>query len=127
MRRKAVAGYQGYFCGRSKSVDVVRVVCFPGVGRRFVICLTVCHSLKAEVKIIPVVISRTSTFHVKTLAGIDQLVSFKEEPQYELTFKQLPLTAKRIAIALHVHAQEWLSHISKTSRKSSSKKKGHKI
>jgi hypothetical protein len=73
--------------------------------------------LKAEVKIIPVVISRTCTFHVKTLAEIAQLVSFKEEPPDELTFKQLPLTAKRIAMALHVHAQEWLSHISKTSRK----------
>jgi len=34
-------------------------------------------TLKAEVKIIPVVISRTGTFHVKTLAEIAQLVSFK--------------------------------------------------
>ena len=73
--------------------------------------------LKAEVKIIAIVLSRTCTFHVKTLAEIAQLVSFKEEPLEELTFKQLPLAAKRIAMALHVHAQEWLSHISKTSRK----------
>jgi hypothetical protein len=74
-------------------------------------------TLKAEVKIIPIVISRTGTFHVKTLAEIAQLVSFSEEPLDELAFKQLPPTAKRIAMALHVHAQEWLSHISKTSRK----------
>ena len=39
------------------------------------------HStLKAEFKIIPILISRTGTFHVKTLAEIAQLVSFKEEP-----------------------------------------------
>ena len=74
-------------------------------------------TLKAEVKIIPVVISQTYTFHDKTLAEIAQLVSFKEEPPDELIFNYLPLTAKRIAIALHVHAQEWLSSISKTSRK----------
>jgi hypothetical protein len=37
-------------------------------------------TLKAEVKIIPIVISRTGTFHVKTLAEIAQLVSFSEEP-----------------------------------------------
>jgi len=42
---------------------------------------------------IPIVISRTNNFHVKTLAEIAQLVSFKEEPPDELTFKQLPLTA----------------------------------
>ena len=70
-----------------------------------------------DVKIIPIVISRAGSFHVKTLAWIAQFVSFKKEPPVELNFKQLPLTAKRIAMALHVHAQEWLSHISKTSRK----------
>ena len=84
-------------------------------------------TLKAEVKIILIVISRTSTFHVKNLAEIAQLVSFKEEPPDELTFKQLPLTAKRIAMSLHVHAQEWISHISKTPRKilTTKNKKGH--
>ncbi len=70
-----------------------------------------------EVKIIPIVISRKCTFYVKTLAEIAQLVSFTEEPPDKLTFKQLPLTTKRIAMSLHAHAQEWLSHISKTSRK----------
>ena len=33
-------------------------------------------TLKADIKIIPIVISRTGTFHVKTLAEISQLVSF---------------------------------------------------
>jgi len=53
-------------------------------------------TLKANVKIIPIVISRTCIFHVKTLAEIAQLISFKEEPPDELAFKQLPITAKRI-------------------------------
>jgi hypothetical protein len=35
-------------------------------------------TLKADVKIFPIVISRTCTFHVKTLAEIFQLVSFTE-------------------------------------------------
>jgi hypothetical protein len=48
-------------------------------------------TLKAEVKIIPIVISRTRTFHVKTFAEIVQLVSFREEPEDELTFKQILL------------------------------------
>ena len=47
-------------------------------------------TLKADIKIIPIVISRTGIFHVKTLAEISQLVSFAEEPPDELTFKQLP-------------------------------------
>ncbi len=62
-------------------------------------------TLKADVKIIPIVISRTSTFHVKTLAEISQLVSFTEEPPDGLSFKQPSPTAKRITMALHVHAQ----------------------
>jgi len=71
---------------------------------------------KAEVQIIPIVISRTCSFHVKTLAEIAQLVSFKEEPPDELTYKQLPPPARDIAMALHVHAQEWLTLMSKISR-----------
>ncbi len=74
-------------------------------------------ALKADIKIIPIVISQTGTFHVPTLAGIRQLVSFAEEPPDELTFKQLSPTAKKITMALHVHAHEWLSHISKILRK----------
>jgi hypothetical protein len=72
-----------------------------------------------DVKIIPIVISRDGTFHVKTLAEIAQLASFKDEPPDELTVKQLPITAKKIAMALHVHAQKWLSYISKTWMESS--------
>jgi hypothetical protein len=74
-------------------------------------------TIKADIKIIPIVISRTGTFNFKTLAEIAQLVSHSEEPPDSMTFKQLPKQAKRIAITLHKHAQEWLSHISKHSRK----------
>jgi hypothetical protein len=74
-------------------------------------------TLQAEIIIIPIVISRTGTFNVRTPAGIAQLVSFREEPPDTLTYKQLPKPAKKIAMALHVHAQEWLSYIFKISRK----------
>jgi hypothetical protein len=40
---------QGYFCGRSKGVEVVRVVCVPGWGRRAVIFLTICAQLRGQV------------------------------------------------------------------------------
>jgi ADP-glucose pyrophosphorylase len=72
-------------------------------------------TLKADIKIIPIVIRRTRTFNVKTLAENAQLVSFKEDPADTLTYKQLPRPAKKIAMGLHVHAQEWLSHIKKIS------------
>ena len=78
-------------------------------------------TLKADIIIIPIVISRTGTFNVRTLTEIAQLVSFREEPPDTLTYKQLPKPAKKkkkkIAMALHIHAQEWLSNISKISRK----------
>jgi hypothetical protein len=73
-------------------------------------------TLKADIKIIPIVISRTGTFNVKTLAEIAQLISLDEEPPDALTYKQLPKPAQQIAMTLHVHTQEWLSHISKISR-----------
>jgi len=76
-------------------------------------------NLKADIKIIPIVISRTNTFHVKVLTEITQLASLKEEPLDELSFKRLPIPAKRIAMALHVHAQEWLSLIYLKIRKRS--------
>jgi hypothetical protein len=75
------------------------------------------EKIKADIKIIPIVIFKTSTFNVNTLAEIEQLVSYKEEPPDVMTYKQLPKQAKHIAISLHKHAQEWLSHISKHSRK----------
>jgi hypothetical protein len=72
---------------------------------------------KVDVHIIPIVISRTGSFHVKTLAEIAQLVSFKEEPPDTLTYRQLTRNAQEIAMALHVHAQEWLTLLSKLSRR----------
>ena len=73
--------------------------------------------IKADIQIIPIVINRTDTFNVKTLAEIAQLVSYKEEPTDVMTYKQLPKQAKHIATSLHKHAQEWLSHIFKYSRR----------
>jgi hypothetical protein len=70
-----------------------------------------------SVIIVPIVISKNGTFNVKTLAEIAQLVSFKEKQPNALAYKQLPRSAQKISMALHVHAQEWLSHISKISRK----------
>jgi hypothetical protein len=72
--------------------------------------------LKAEIKIIQIIIRRTGTFNVKTLAKIAQLISFKEEPPNTLMYK-LPKPAQKNAMGLHIHAQEWLSYISKISRK----------
>jgi hypothetical protein len=63
-------------------------------------------TLKADIAIIPIVISRTSTFNVRTLAEIAQLVSFGEEPPDTLTYKQLPTPAQKIPMALRIHAQE---------------------
>ncbi len=79
-------------------------------------------TLTTEIKNIPIVISKTSTFNVKTLAETAQLVSFKEEPPDALTCKQLPKPAHNIAMALHIHAQELLSYISKIHGRSSPQK-----
>ena len=62
-------------------------------------------TIKAEINIIPIVISRTVTFNVKTLAEIAQLISLKEEPPDTLTYKQLPRAAQKITMALHIHTQ----------------------
>jgi hypothetical protein len=61
-------------------------------------------TLKADIEIISIVLSITCTFNVKTLVEIVQLVSFHEEPSDAMTYKQLPIPAKKIAMALHVHA-----------------------
>ena len=50
-------------------------------------------TLKADIAIIPIVISIPETFNVKTRAEITQLVSFKEEPPDALTYKDLPRPA----------------------------------
>jgi hypothetical protein len=71
---------------------------------------------RLEVEIIPIVISRTGNFHTRTLAELAQLITFKENPPNALTYKTLPPQAKRIVMALHIHAQEWLTLMSKVSR-----------
>jgi hypothetical protein len=53
-------------------------------------------TLKAVIVIILIVISRTRTFHVKTLAEIAQLVYYTEEPPNTLTYKQLPRPAQKM-------------------------------
>jgi hypothetical protein len=68
------------------------------------------------VQIIPIVISITGNFHTRTLAEIAQLVSFKENLPDNITYKSLPPQAQTIAMAIHVHAQEWLTLMSKVSR-----------
>jgi hypothetical protein len=74
-------------------------------------------TIRTDIKIVSIVISKTCTFNVKTLSETAQLVSYKEEPSDVMTYKQLPKQAKHIETSLHRHAQEWLSHISKQSRK----------
>ena len=72
---------------------------------------------EGNIDIIPIVISRTGSFHVKNLAEIAQLVSFEEEPPDEMTYKfDLPPAAKRIAMTLHTHAQQWLTLMLKLSK-----------
>ena len=73
--------------------------------------------IHADVIIILIVISKLGTFNVKTLAETAQLVSFKEEPPDALTLLQLSRPAKTIAMALHIHEQEWLVYISTNSRR----------
>ena len=75
-----------------------------------------------HIDIIPIVLSRTGSFHVRTLAELAQLVSFEEEPPDELTYKDLPPAAKRIAMALHTHAQQWLTLMLKLSKQTLTRK-----
>ncbi len=53
----------------------------------------------------------------RTLKENEQLVPFKDIPQYSLIYKTLPKQAHKIAMAIHVRAQEWLTLMSKLSRK----------
>ena len=73
-------------------------------------------SWQHPVEIIPIVISRTGSFNVKTLAEIAQLISPQEEPPDSLTYNALPKEAKRIVMRLHMHAQHWLHHILQISK-----------
>lgn len=68
------------------------------------------------VVIIPIVISRTGSFHVKTLAEIAQLISPDEEPPDGLTYRDLTPAARRITMALHTHAQKWMTLLLKLSK-----------
>jgi hypothetical protein len=79
---------------------------------------TMRHNKKKRltVQISPIVISKTGNFHTRTLAEIAQLVSSQENPPYNITYKSLPPQAHSIAMAIHVHAQEWLTLMSKVSR-----------
>jgi len=54
------------------------------------------HNIKKKlrVQIIPIIISITSNFHMRTLADIAQLVSFNENPRDALTYKSLPTQGK---------------------------------
>ena len=64
---------------------------------------------KDPIVIIPIVISRTGSFHVKTLAKIAQLISLDEEPPEGLTYRDLTPAARRLTMALHTHAQQWMT------------------
>ena len=78
---------------------------------------------RLQVKLIPIVISRTGNFHTRTLAEIPQLVSFKENPRDKKTYKSLQTQAQTVAMAIHVHAQEWLTFMSKVSRSTLTQRK----
>ena len=55
-------------------------------------------------------------FHRKALAHLSHLISFKEEPPDELTYKALSRESQAIAMDLvHTHAQSWLTLMSKVS------------
>ena len=69
-----------------------------------------------QVQIIPIEISITGNFHTRKLAEIAQLVSFKEDPPDNITYKSLPTQAQTSVMAIHVHAQEWLTLMSKVSK-----------
>ena len=69
-------------------------------------------TLKAKVKIIPIVISLTCNSYAKTMAEIAQLVSFKEEPLDELTFKQLPPRLKEsLWHSTYMHKDGYLTYL----------------
>ena len=68
------------------------------------------------VVIIPIVISRTGTFHIKTLAEIAQLISPDEVPPDGLTYKDLTPTARRVVMTLHTHAQQWMTLLLKLAK-----------
>ena len=84
-------------------------------------------TMKADIKIIPIVISRTDTFHVKTRAEIAKLGSFEEEPPDELTFI-LPIPAKnrKRTPRVYMHKNGFLIYKKNRERSSPQKPNGHK-
>jgi len=46
------------------------------------------------------------------------MVFFKEHPPITLIYKSLPTQAQTIAMAIHIHAQEWLTMMFRVSRRS---------
>ena len=81
---------------------------------------------RIQVEMIPIVIRRTTNFHTRTLAEIAQLVSLKENLPDILTYKSLPHQAQKIVMMLHIHAQEWLTLMSKISRNTPTQRHTHK-
>ena len=76
-----------------------------------------------RVQIISIVIVITGDFHTQILAEIAQLVSSKENPSDNITYKSLPTQAQAIVMAIHVHAQEWLALMSNVSRNTLTQRK----
>jgi hypothetical protein len=70
-------------------------------------------TIKADIKIIPIVISKTSTVNVKTLAEIAQLVAYNEEPPDIMTYKQLSKQAKNILQRHYTNTHKNASHTSR--------------
>jgi hypothetical protein len=80
----------------------------------------------ADVKIIPIVINQTCTFHVKTLAEISQFVSFAKEPPDELIFKQLsPWPKKSQWHSTYMHKNGYPTYPKSQEKSSSQRQKGH--
>ena len=70
------------------------------------------------IQIVPIVISRTGSFHTRTLSEIAQLISPKEQPPdiNTVTYRTLDPTTKKAIQSLHIHAQQWLSLILSISK-----------
>ena len=80
---------------------------------------------EGEIDIIPIVISRTGSFHVRTLSEIAQLISPQEEPPDTVPYRLLPKRARKVALDLHVHAQNWLQCMLDAARQTLAPKRGH--
>jgi hypothetical protein len=59
------------------------------------------------------------------LVEIAPLVSFKKKPSGNITYKSLPTQAQTIVMAIHIHAQEWLTLMSKISKSTLTQRRKH--